>query len=245
MLVLPAYTSKGQVQILAESFAGFTTGSHATPSTSDASSSLDSRTSVPGWTGSLIYPAGGEVKIGTGSNTGWIQTPSLDLSSSGGLFTIEFDISRWPGDATSIQLYIDENPIGDVIIPTDNFQRIHTSGSLGTSASKIKFVALTKRFYLDNVTITSGSVSTTIAMTENRATVVNLYPVPASNYLTISNLQLFQIIDIQDITGRHIEHLHNPGEDIKTIDISAYPPGIYLITLRSATISVCRKFVKK
>jgi len=70
--------SSGQTVIFSEDFSGFTTGSHTSPSTSDISGSLDSRTHQPGWSGYKVYSAAGEIKTGTSTVPGWIETPSIE-----------------------------------------------------------------------------------------------------------------------------------------------------------------------
>lgn len=146
---------RGQTVLLSEDFTGFTAGTHASPSGTDVSVSLDGKTLIPGWTGSKIYEAGGEIKSGTSSVVGFIETPAIDLSANGGNFTVKFDIARWTGDVTTVQVYVNgTTAIGSVISPTDSYQTIQISGSGGTSTSKIKVAALTKRFYLDNFFVT-------------------------------------------------------------------------------------------
>ena len=170
--------AQGQTVLLSEDFANFTSGTHASPSGTDVSASLDTKTTTAGWTGSKIYEAGGEIKLGTSSIVGFIETPAIDLSANGGNYIVKFDIARWTGDANTVQVYVNgTTAIGDVITPTDAFQTIQISGSGGTSSSKIKIAALTKRFYLDNfyvmldimrgIHIHSANLTTDVAITVN------------------------------------------------------------------------------
>ncbi len=142
---------RGQQVVFSEDFSGFTTGTHTTPSTNDVSGALDSRTGIPGWTGSKIYSSGGEIKLGTSSITGWIETPSINLSE--GELILKFDISCWPGDASTVQVYLNNTPAGDIISPSDDFRRVLIPVPSGTASGKFKFAGLTKRFFLDNITI--------------------------------------------------------------------------------------------
>jgi hypothetical protein len=244
LLLFSVLTSNGQTIILAENFQGFSTGSHTTPSTSDASASLDLKTSVQGWTGALVYPAGGEIKIGTGTATGWIETPPIDLSGGTGKFTIAFDLARWTGDATTVQVYLNGSVIGGVITPGDNFQKIELSGSGGVSASKIRITALTKRFFIDNFVVTVENLTTDISSSGVEEHQVKIYPVPATNTLTIRNIQNVYLIDIHDITGKLIEELKTEGSDKMDLDISTYSKGVYFVTLRSLNGIKLMKFLK-
>jgi hypothetical protein len=244
LLLFSVLTSKGQTTLLAENFQGFTTGSHTTPSTSDASSSLDSKTTVQGWTGALVYSAGGEIKIGTGTTTGWIETPPIDLSQGTGKFTIVFDIARWTGDATTVQVYINGTAIGNVITPVDNFQKIEINGTGGLTASKIKIAALTKRFFLDNFSVTYENITTDVSSGGAIEQHVKIFPVPAVNKLTISNIQNIYLIEIHDITGKLIRELKTESSMELDLDISTYRKGVYFITLRSADGIKLLKFIK-
>ena len=49
---------------------------------------------LPGWSSYKAYPANGKVKVGTGSENGWIETPAIDLSGVGSI-RIVFDARAW------------------------------------------------------------------------------------------------------------------------------------------------------
>jgi hypothetical protein len=121
---------KGQIVVLSEDFSGFTTGTHTTPSTSDISTSLDLKMQTPGWTGSKVYSSGGEIKIGTEAISGWIETPVIDLSGNGGHYKVKFDICRWPGDATTVQISVNGTVLGTVT-PSETFETIQLTGKEG------------------------------------------------------------------------------------------------------------------
>ena len=49
-----------------------------------------------GWQGERVYELPGYIKLGTGSNNGWIQTPKMDkLSSAPQTVVVSFDISLY------------------------------------------------------------------------------------------------------------------------------------------------------
>jgi hypothetical protein len=233
----------GQSIIFTEDFSGFTTGTHSTPSTSDASASLDTKTLAPGWSGSLVYSAGGEIKIGTSTSTGWVETPLIDLTGSGGSFIIRFDIARWVSDATTVQVCFNDSDRGGVITPTDNFQTVQIQCTEQSASGKIKIKGLTKRFYLDNFNIIKGGVSTG----SDEAVIppgLRIYPVPASSELKIEDISGYNSVEIIDLTGRIILSI-DPGEESMTsIDISALNNGIYLLRFSKGKISRVMRFVK-
>lgn len=65
---------------LAEDFSKFTAGSTTAPDVTDISGKLDEYTTTPGWTGLETYQAGGAAYLNT--QTGYISTPSVDLSAN-------------------------------------------------------------------------------------------------------------------------------------------------------------------
>jgi len=70
--------------VLTETFDRDTTG----VSTSDRASQLDDITATPGWTGSKVYGGNGYLRLGSASAKGWLQTPSVDVSSGKGLVSV-------------------------------------------------------------------------------------------------------------------------------------------------------------
>ena len=236
-------TLSGQV-LLSENFSGFSSGTHGTPSTSDVASTLDSKTTVPGWTGSLIYSAGGEVKIGTSSLTGWIETPGLDLSPNGGNFTVSFDICRWPGDATTVQVYLNGSAIGNPISPSDVFQNIQITGTGGTISGKIKLMALTKRFFIDNFSVRTN-LPTEDKETKNYYRKITIYPVPVIEELTVSNIYDVRSIEIFDISGRKVVSIKTEATDIVRIPMKNFKEGLYIARFNTARGIEVIKLIKK
>jgi hypothetical protein len=74
---------------------------------------------------------------------------------------------------------------------------------------------------------------------------INIFPNPASNYLTISNIQNIQQIDIQSITGIVVWSEKMKGEQQRTIPVSQLQDGIYLIRIITKGEIFVRKFIKK
>lgn len=224
---------RGQQVVFSEDFSGFTTGTHTTPSTSDISGTLDSRTGIPGWTGSKVYSSGGEIKLGTASTNGWIVTPSVNLSQ--GELILKFDIACWPGDASTVQVYLNEAPVGDVITPAVDFRKVTIAVPAGSVSGKFKFTGLTKRFFLDNISIEKGNVSavSTAGRSFERPFI---YPNPASDYVKIENAGDFRRIEISDISGRLIRVIESSGNDISVISLERFSSGLYLIRFSSGRI---------
>jgi len=78
-----------------------------------------------------------------------------------------------------------------------------------------------------------------------KAAKINIYPNPASNYLTINNLHDLQQIDIQSITGIVVWSEKFQGEDEVTILINKFPDGIYFVRIHTKEHRYTRKLIKK
>src|SRR5659263_116227 len=90
-VTLRAIVKVPDVVVLSETFNKVATGTSKAPGTTDASTTstaMDALTTLPGWTGSKVYPAGSALKIGSSSVAGILTTPALDLSSQSGSFNL-------------------------------------------------------------------------------------------------------------------------------------------------------------
>ncbi len=146
-----------------ENFNNFTTGTHASPGSTDISTTLDSYTQTTGWAGSKVFSAGGEVKLGSSSAAGYLVSPAIDLSAGG---SVSFDIQIFGTDAGKVQIFhapdgVIFTQVGSDITPTAAYttQTVQITG--GTALSKIKIGTTQKRVYLDSINvICGGSVPT-------------------------------------------------------------------------------------
>lgn len=161
---------------LEEDFSGFSAGTHASPNSTDISSSLDSYTLTSGWAGLKVYQAGGEIKLGSSSAVGYIITPTIDLSAGG---TLEFDYAKWTSDNSMVQIFhasdgVNFVQVGSDISTTDDFQSHSVEITGGTALSKIK-IGGTDRIYLDNIVIYCGGSAPTPALTANPTSLSGFY----------------------------------------------------------------------
>jgi hypothetical protein len=232
-LLLTAQVSnpvKSQTVILTEDFKGFTSGTHTTPSTSDVSLSLDTKTIVPGWTGGYIYSAGGEIKLGTSTMNGWIETPAMNISSGDGSFTVSFDICRWPGDATRVQLLIDGTAVGDPIQPGDNFERVKREFTGGTGATKLRIASLAKRFFLDNLTV-EIPLQTGIVNYTYRQSMPYAVRIEGTSLLRVYNTEGWNRTEVYNIAGLCLKVITNKEVSDLTIDMEGWYPGVYVLKI--------------
>jgi hypothetical protein len=74
---------------------------------------------------------------------------------------------------------------------------------------------------------------------------VQIYPVPANDYLTISNLKHLKQISVQSIAGRIVWTHNFSGEVSVTIPLHGLSDGLYILRIRTSINEITRKFVKK
>ncbi len=128
---------------------------------SDISSTLDSYTDNPGWTGYKIYPAAGKsLKVGTATAVGYLTTPELNLSST---VTVVFNAKNWissNGTSDGSQVIVSCGNASQTVTlsdtPTD-----YTVVLTGCTAKQVKLqmTAIKKRFYVYNVSIYNGDLT--------------------------------------------------------------------------------------
>jgi hypothetical protein len=233
----------GQTVLFYENFSGFTSGSHSLPSTSDVSAVLDLRTQSPGWTGSKIYSAGGEIKIGTSDITGWIETPLIDLSGYEDAIVLKFDISGWPGNTSSIQVSVNGFSLGDPITPSDEYRTIEMPIMSGIASGKIKFESLAKRFFLDNIMVTTKIITSTQTLKEGLIP-VSIFPNPAKDVITFSNLKAYKLLEISDLNGMIRKTLKLDGTNVLEVLLVDLQPGIYIVRFSSDRGSIVSRIIK-
>jgi len=176
----------------AENFSGFTAGTHASPGSTDVSTTLDSYTNTTGWTGSKVFPAGGEVKLGSSSAAGYLISPAIDLSAGG---SISFDIQIFGTDAGKVQLFhapdgVTFTQVGSDITPPAAYttQTVQITG--GTTLSKIKIGTSQKRVYLDSIRVTCGGSTPTPVLTVSSSILSGLTYVAGSGPSTVQSYNI-------------------------------------------------------
>lgn len=233
----------GQTVIFYENFSGFTTGTHSSPSTSDVSGVLDLRTQSPGWTGLKIYSAGGEIKIGTSDITGWLETPLIDFSGYEDTLLLKFDISRWPGIPSNVQVSVNGFMLGNSISPSDEFRTFEIPIISGIDSGKIKFESLTKRFFLDNIMVITRNISSIPALKDGPVPVI-IFPNPTRDIITFSNLKTYKLLDISDQNGTIRKSIKSEGKDILEVSLADLQPGVYFVRFFSDNRFIVRRIIR-
>lgn len=221
----------GQTILLTEDFSGFKTGTHSSPSTFDVSALLDQKLLTTGWTGYRIYEAGGEAKLGIASSPGWIESPSLTIGA-GNQLTLSFDLASWPGDNATVQVYLNGVAYGDIISPPETIRKedIKITGIEGSL--KIKIGGLSKRFYLDNISLVSDIVNK--ITDEKEADKYKVFPNPVSELINIENLIGGEEIIIMSLSGQILFSERNNTIGRLAICVGFLNSGCYLLTITSS-----------
>jgi len=227
--------------VFSEDFSGFTTGTHASPSTYDLSATLDSKTSVPGWTGYKVYSAGGEIKLGTAEVPGWIETPEIIMAGYGGNLLLKFDISRWPDDAATVRVLVNGSQIGETLAPSNEFQSMAISLPEGISSGKVRFESSAKRFYLDNVKIAAQYPT---GIKDAAREKVKVFPNPAADIIIIDNAILFDKLEVYNVSGMLLESVELPDKMSTEYSMSGYSQGLYFFRFLSQGAVFTVKVVK-
>lgn len=128
--------------------------------TQDISSQLDDYTYEPGWTGSKVYEGVGGAKIGSAKATGYMTTPSINVTDGGLTYAIfSAPYNKETGAKVSL-LDADGNVCAsyDIVMDEESVNILSFEG-LKEGAYKVKFVP-TKRGYLQTVLAFDGIFTT-------------------------------------------------------------------------------------
>jgi|WetSurMetagenome_2_1015567.scaffolds.fasta_scaffold93426_2 hypothetical protein len=235
--------SEGQIVLLSENFSGFTTGTHSSPSPYDISANLDSKTESLGWTGTRIYSAGGEVKLGTADNPGWIETPIITLSDCSGEYLLILDIACRPGETPNILITFNGSSLGTIVNLSADFQTLELPITYNNCIGKIKIESTDKRFYLDNIIIKEQN-TTSVLSSESFSNRINIFPNPAENIVSLINIKGYNSIEIYDENGRILKKFSSPFEDKMDIMLAGLPSGVLFFKFLKDKEFIIRQIIK-
>ena len=151
-------TASGGGWVLNEEFDNNSTNDSSTPITSSTFSNFSGSTS-------RAYKSRyGGIKLGTDDYTGHITSKALDLSSA---FTVSLDARYFSSgsDNADINIIVDWGETNEVTRKishddlTSSFTNFSFDFAAATSSSTIRIETSTKRAYIDNVIVTTGSLS--------------------------------------------------------------------------------------
>lgn len=151
-------TASGGGWVLNEEFDNNSTNDSSTPITSSTFSNFSGSTSI------AYKSRYGGIKLGTDDYTGHITSKALDLSSA---FTVSLDARYFSSgsDNADINIIVDWGETNEVTRKishddlTSSFTNFSFDFAAATSSSTIRIETSTKRAYIDNVIVTTGSLS--------------------------------------------------------------------------------------
>jgi hypothetical protein len=74
---------------------------------------------------------------------------------------------------------------------------------------------------------------------------IKIYPIPASDYLNISNVSGLKQLSIQSLSGKIISSSGFNGEQTVRIPVSGLPDGFYILRIKTAKGIAIMKFIKE
>lgn len=160
-----------EIVLVSEDFAKFTAGSEDDPDGTELSDwndgTIDAKyTQQPGWRGGFVYQAGGcaYLDVDTEEGTGWLITPTLNLSNYGGSFTIKFRARVASSkSSTTDEIYVQNCLLGEysnsvtssqTIEGTTKWKEYTLTFTDGNSKDDIQITAKSYPIFIDNITIT-------------------------------------------------------------------------------------------
>ncbi len=185
-------TAAANTPLLTETFGKVTAESDQN---TNIASYLDDYCDNEGWTGAYVYETAGGLKFGNSSNGGVLTTPALDFTQSGGIVTVSFNGMYYNTDKTTVTV-----SCGDVseTVELTNEAADYTVVLNGVPEAAGQNVTISssgsrKRYYLYNVTVSTGNASASsepiviTGVTGNTCHVENLTPNTTYNYYVVAN----------------------------------------------------------
>lgn len=160
-----------EIVLVSEDFAKFTAGSEDDPDGTELSDwndgTIDAKyTQQPGWRGGFVYQAGGcaYLDVDTEEGTGWLITPTLNLSNYGGSFTIKFRARVASSkSSTTDEIYVQNCLLGEysnsvtssqTIEGTTKWKEYTLTFTDGNLKDDIQITAKSYPIFIDDITIT-------------------------------------------------------------------------------------------
>ncbi|CAM2802384.1 endonuclease/exonuclease/phosphatase family protein [Rariglobus hedericola] len=177
------------VELLREDFAALTTGSDTS---SSGPSGTSQSTFAPNFPSTAqFFPAGGTVKLGSGSNVGSMTSKVLNLSGSGGAFTVSFKVKGWTAVEGDITVTV-TGLIAQTVTYTNTLADGYVTKTLnftgGTTNSTVTIATTAKRAFIDDVVVASAAIpaTPTLATSGTLAAVNTIYGTASSTPTSFS-----------------------------------------------------------
>jgi len=156
-----------------------------------------------------------------------------------GSFTVEDKLYDGTTDATIVQndLVLDTTVAGDDIQLDNLVVAFETPGPGSDIVVNIVTAELTgsdKDNYvlsmLDSPSATASIIDDT-SVSEFQAPVINIYPNPAREFITIESGQYFNMVQVLDVTGKLVKEIKDYQLFEMKLNISDLPNGLYIVAI--------------
>ena len=190
----------------------FSTAAGTGPSGASWSGSMasdDFASDNDGWSATNnSYAGNGCARFGTSQLTGNATTPAISFDPSV-TYTLKFKAGAWNGDGTTLTLSCDDK---DAVLGQTSFTMLNNAWTeyettvKAASGSKLTFTTSKKRFFLDDVVVTSGTPIKATLNASGYATFCSEYPLDfsgASDYSAwqITGISSSNVITFAKVTG--------------------------------------------
>ena len=122
--------------VFAEDFSAFTEGSEDAPATTDISTYSSGKLSktLSGWSGKLVYEAGGMLMLGDGGN---LKTTRYNMSANNGVVRITCRYRSLSESGALLKISLGYSVSKSIIVPDDQWHDIVIITAGGTSLSTV------------------------------------------------------------------------------------------------------------
>jgi len=159
-----------------------------------------------------------------------------------GMITVTGNETQWENGVATVAIkFHDDNMI---MLDADNFMVISDTEIHANFIIPVDQAIGVYDFYVDGIMLENGfTVDILDGLNEDElAENVNVYPIPAHNYLNI-DLPESTEIKIYDLRGTELLHIQNAATQ-ELLDISSFENGIYFVRVLSEHKSTTVKFIK-
>jgi hypothetical protein len=162
-------------------------------------------------------------------------------------YTVTFAVKDQDGAAVEgASIAFDERTLTTDINGSAVFEQVSPAAHMPYTVTKTDYQTVEGNITVENANVTVDVVLEYIGVNENQQWVVNAYPNPVANKLTItlSKVEANGKVTISNIEGKVVKSFML-NELVNTVDVSELPQGIYLLNLQSDAGSSIRKMVKE
>ena len=93
----------------------------------------------------------------------------------------------------------------------------------------------------EDITLYAKWIENGSNIAETQANTINIYPNPAQHTLYIQSEEVVEQVNVYDISGRNLLQIANPD---KSVDISSFAKGVYIMKIKTSTRENVKKIVK-